>query len=86
MKSARGSTILQGILLALTLLGLSYWAWQRYHQPPEPTYEGKTLDQWIEDLSDPDYAVSDRAADVLVTIGPDAVPILLTAREQGDLR
>lgn len=86
MKSVRGSTLLQGTLLALTVFGLGYWAWQRYHQPSAPTYEGKTLHQWFDDLSDPNYEVSDVAAEVLVSVGPDAVPILLEAYEHGDIR
>ncbi|HTU19904.1 MAG TPA: HEAT repeat domain-containing protein [Gemmataceae bacterium] len=86
MKSSRGSTLLQVALLALALLGLGWWAWQRYHPPSAPTYHGRTLDQWITDLDDPDYQVSDRAVDVLEEVGADAVPVLLDAREQGDIR
>ncbi|MGH7169678.1 MAG: HEAT repeat domain-containing protein [Gemmataceae bacterium] len=81
MKSSRGSTRLQGAVLALALLGVGVWAWQRYHPPPTPK-----LDQRIKDLDDPDYLVSDRAADVLVQAGAEAVPILLDAREHGDIR
>lgn len=86
MTSSRGSTLLQGALLALALLGLGLWAWQRYHRPPTPTYEGQTLDQWMTDLSDPNYPTSDRAADVLAGVGAEAVPVLLDAREGGDMR
>jgi HEAT repeat protein len=86
MKSARGSTLLQGALLAVTLLGLGYWAWQRYHHPAVPTYEGKTLPQWMAELDDPDYATSDRAADALEHLGDKAVPAVLDARENGDIR
>src|SRR6185437_15445661 len=86
MKSSRGSTLLQAGLLVLILLGLGYWAWQRYHRPTTPTYEGKTLEQWVGELSDPDYATSDQAADTLVRIGTDAVPILLEARGGNDIR
>ncbi len=86
MKSSRGSTFLQGGLLALILLGLGYWVWQRYHCPAAPTYEGKTLDQWLADLIDPDYPTSHHAADVLAQVGGEAVPILIDACEQGDLR
>jgi HEAT repeat protein len=86
MKSARGPTLLPGALLALALLGLGVWAWQRYHRPPVPTYEGKTLDQWLTDLDDPDYRVSERAADVLVQTGAEAMPALLDARAHRDIR
>lgn len=86
MKSARGATLFHATVLALTLLGVSYWAWQRYHHPATPTYDGKTLEQWIADLDDPDYAISDRAADVLTRAGAEAVPILLDARARGDIR
>src|SRR5689334_4550273 len=86
MKSSRGLTFVQGGLLALVLVGLAYWAWDRYHRPSEPTYEGQTLAQWITDLSDPDYTVSDRAVDALVHAGTDAVPILIEACASHDMR
>jgi HEAT repeat protein len=86
MKAAQRSTLFQGGLLALALLVVGYFAWQRYHPPSLPMYEGKTLDQWIEDLGDPDNRISDRAADVLADAGVQAVPYLLDAREQSDLR
>ena len=79
MSSSRVRTILQRGLLLLMLLGLGYWAWNRSRPPPVPTYEGKTLAQWIEDLGGSDYTVSDRAAEALVRAGPDAVPVLLEA-------
>jgi HEAT repeat protein len=86
MKSSRWPTLAQSGLLMFVLLGLGYWAWQRYHRPSAPTYEGKTLAQWIKDLDDPDYGVSERAADVLVRAGVEAVPSLLEARARGDIR
>ena len=66
MKASRWPAVAQGSLLALLLAGLGYLAWHRYHQPSAPTYEGKALAQWIDDLRDPDYATSERAADALV--------------------
>ncbi|HTU93994.1 MAG TPA: HEAT repeat domain-containing protein [Gemmataceae bacterium] len=86
MKSVRRSTLLQGGLLALALLGAGYFAWQRYHPPAPRTYEGKTLDQWIEDLDDPNYQTSRRAADVLADAGAESVPVLLDACQQGEIR
>jgi HEAT repeat protein len=86
MKSSRWPTLAQNGLLLLAVLGLVYWAWHRYHHPSAPTYEGKTLAQWITDLNDPDYGVSDRAADVLVGAGGAAVPSLLEARTADDMR
>lgn len=86
MKSARQSTLLHVGVVALALLIVLYLAWQRYHRPVPQTYEGKTLNQWIEDLDDPDYRVSSRAADVLVAAGAESVPIVLDACERGDLR
>jgi HEAT repeat protein len=86
MKSSRGLTLTQGGLLALVLAGLAYWAWDRYHRPSAPTYEGQTLAQWATELSDPEYAVSDRAADALVHAGADAVPTLLEACASKDIR
>lgn len=86
MNASRGRTLIQGGLLALALLGLSYWGWQRHHRPAAPIYEGKTLDQWLADLDDPDYQVSDRAANVFAQAGGASVPILLDARERGDIR
>ncbi|HEY7331176.1 MAG TPA: HEAT repeat domain-containing protein [Gemmataceae bacterium] len=86
MKSTRRSMLIQSGLLALVLLVLAYWVWQGNRSPAPRTYEGKTLDQWLEDLDDPDYHVSERAADVLVNVGADAVPLLLDACEQGGPR
>lgn len=86
MKSARRSTLFQVVVLALTLGVVGYLAWHRYQRPSPRTYEGKTLDQWIEDLGDPDYHVSSRAADVLVDAGAESAPLLLDACIQGDLR
>ncbi|HEY7153390.1 MAG TPA: HEAT repeat domain-containing protein [Gemmataceae bacterium] len=86
MKSSRWPTLVQSGLLIFVLLGLGYWAWQRYHRPSAPTYEGKTLARWVKDLDDPDYGVSERAADVLVRAGVEAVPSLLEARATGDIR
>ncbi len=86
MKSPRWQTLGQVALLVLPLLGLGYLAWNRYRQPTVPTYEGKTLAQWIGDLRDPDYTIGDRAADALVHAGSDAVPVLLEARKDGDIR
>ena len=83
---ARTQTLLQRGLLLVVLLGLGYWAWHRSRTPRLPTYEGKTLAQWIDDLGDPDYTVSDRAADVLVRAGPDAVPNLLQVRGAANIR
>jgi HEAT repeat protein len=77
---------LQGGLLVLAMLVLAYFAWQRHYQPPPRTYDGKTLDRWIEDLDDPDYAVSERSADVLVQAGVESVPVLIDACERGDVR
>src|SRR5262249_23489113 len=86
MKSSRWPTLAQNGLLLLVVLGLVYWAWQRYHQPSAPAYEGKTLAQWITDLGDPDYDVSDRAADVLVGTGGAAVPTPREARAGAGIR
>jgi len=86
MKPARRSMFLQGGLLVVTLLVLLYMVWQRYRQPVLQTYEGKTLDQWVEDLDDPDYLISQRAADVLVQAGADSVPILIDTCQRGDVR
>ncbi len=86
MTFARKSTLFQSALLVVATLGLGYWAWQRYYRPVAPLYEGKTLQQWIVDLDDPDYSKSDRAAEALARVGSDAVPILLDARRQGDIR
>jgi HEAT repeat protein len=86
MKSSWKSMLIQIGLLGLVLPVLIYLVWQRYHQPAPRTYEGKTLNQWIEDLDDPDYHVSERAADVLTGSGNEAVPVLLDACEQGGIR
>jgi HEAT repeat protein len=84
-KGWQARTIAQRGLLLVLLLGLGYWAWNRTRPPRVPTYEGKTLAQWLDDLGAPDYAVSDRAADALVRAGPDAVPSLLEARGAANL-
>ncbi len=86
MKSMRRSMLIQGGLPALVLLILAVLAWKRYHDSVPRTYEGQTLDRWIEDLNDPDYHVSERAADVLLAAGSEAVPVLLDACEQGSIR
>jgi HEAT repeat protein len=86
MKSAQRSMVLQGGLLLLALLVLLYLSWQRYHQPAPRFYAGKTLDQWIEDLDDPDYRVMQRATDVLLHIGAESASVLLDACERGDVR
>jgi hypothetical protein len=78
--------LIQSGLLTLVLLVLAYCVWQSNRSPAPRTYAGKTLDQWLEDLDDPDYRVSERAADVLVSVGADAVPLLLDACEQGGPR
>jgi HEAT repeat protein len=82
----RWPTLAQVGLLALLVLGLGYWTWQRYRSPSVPVYEGKTLAQWLDELYDADYGTSDAAADALVRIGPDAVPLLLDARASSDVR
>jgi HEAT repeat protein len=79
MKSARGRTLSHVALLALPLLVLGYWTWQRYHQPLPPTYEGKALEQWIADLDDSDCLEADRVAAVLIRIGAPAAPSLAAA-------
>jgi HEAT repeat protein len=86
MKSSSKAMLLQGGILALLLLVLIYLAWQRYHQPALRTYEGKALEQLIEDLDDPDYHVSERAAGVLADAGREGMPFLLDACEQGGIR
>ncbi len=86
MRSSQRSMFLQGGLLALVVLALVYLVWQRYRQPVAQLYAGKTLDQWIEDLDDPDYPVSERAANVLAQLGAEAAPILLDACQRGDVR
>lgn len=86
MKFARRATLLQGSFLALALLVLIYLAWQRYQGTMPRIYQGKTLDQWVEDLGHPDYLVSQRAAEVLVDAGTESVPVLLDACIQGDIR
>jgi HEAT repeat protein len=44
-------------------------------------YEGRTIAQWIDLLGSPSADVGRQAGDVLVRIGPDAVPALLQARQ-----
>ena len=64
-----------------------FLVWQHYHQPALRAYEGRRLDQWLEDLDDADYQISDRAANRLVDAGgSDAVPVLLDACTQGSIR
>src|SRR5581483_234065 len=86
MRSTRKVKGLQLGLFALVLPILVYFAWQHYHQPGPRIYEGKTLDQWIEDLDDPDYSVSERAANILAGAGREAVPALIEACERGGIR
>lgn len=70
--------LVRGGLLALALLGLGYWAWSRRpHAPAAPTYEGRTLPQWIADVKTPDLAVQRRAAAVLIRIGAPAATALV---------
>jgi len=52
------------------------------HAEEEPTYDGKTITEWIEALEDKDVAVRKSAAEALSRIGPDAkaaVPSLIQA-------
>lgn len=86
MKTSRRPKLIQGGLVTLLLVVLAWLAWQHYHQPASLVYEGKTLEQWLEDLDDPDYHVNERAADVFIEVGPEAVPILLDACERGGIR
>src|SRR5262249_22289111 len=47
--------------------------------PPEPTYEGRRLSQWIEELDNPSTTARMRAAHAIGEIGPEgrkAVPAL----------
>ena len=74
MKASRERTLLQGAFLALALLVLTYWGWQRYQRPLPPTFEGKTLEQWLTDLDDPDYQIAGQAAAVLIRIGSTGGP------------
>ncbi len=86
MKISGRSLLVQGGLPAFVLLILAIFAWNRYHESVPRTYEGKTLDRWVEDLNDPDYHISERATDVLRDAGSEAVPVLLDACEQGSIR
>jgi HEAT repeat protein len=86
MNTSQWSLRIQCGVLVLVLLGLGYWTWQRSQPPSVATFEGRPLAQWLEDLSSADYNVSDKAADVLVGAGTQAVPPLLEARRSGDIR
>lgn len=45
--------------------------------PHEPSYEGRSLSQWLGDFTAADAAVRDRAEQAIRRIGPQAVPSLL---------
>lgn len=68
------------VLVACLLLSL-------LNAEEEPSYQGKTLSQWIEALKDENWLVRSGAADALATIGPDAkaAPALVNALKDEDM-
>ena len=70
-----------GIAVALILLALHPIAGQENAvQVEEPTYEGKTISQWIEVLKSPSWVDRSRAANSLGAIGPAAKAAVCSLR------
>ncbi len=65
------------IFLFLALLGVS---WLLLHEPAEPSYQGKTLSQWL----DEDRAHSDEPSQAIRAMGVKSVPFLLDMLEVHD--
>jgi HEAT repeat protein len=73
------------ILLAGLAIG-GYVGWRYLHRTGTALVGGKTPEAWLEDLRSPDPAIGTKAAETLAELGEPAVPVLLTARKDSDLR
>lgn len=89
-------------LLIPLLVGLVSWSWaettstQQYETTEKPiaktepvvslTYQGKALQQWIEQLADEDTYRQEAAIEALQALGKPAVPTLISALQDEDVR
>jgi HEAT repeat protein len=71
----------------LALLGVgAFFAWRHLRGPRETLIGGKAPDTWLEQLRSPDPVVGTNAAESLADLGEPALPVLLKARKESDLR
>jgi HEAT repeat protein len=82
-KPSRQRLLLQGLLLAAVVI-VAGVVWY-YRQSPDKVYNGKKLEDWVADLKSPSPEDNERASQALVSIGAEAVPALLQARQAQDV-
>jgi HEAT repeat protein len=81
-----------GLWIAATVVLLgglgagAYFAWRANREPDEPRIGGKTQEAWLEELRAADTAAAAQTVEQLVHQGEAALPVLLAARKDGDLR
>jgi hypothetical protein len=73
----RAMTKRRKILLLLAALGLAVGAYVLFIRDDEPTYEGRTLSEWLADFGNGDRPLPPEAQDAIRRIGGKAVPQLL---------
>jgi HEAT repeat protein len=78
------------IVAAVLLLGGlgtgAYFGWRHLRTPRQALVGGRTPETWLEELRSTDPAVGGAAAVALADLGKPALPVLLEARKDADLR
>jgi hypothetical protein len=75
MSPRRKFLLIGGVVLALTLLAFLLWTVPTSVEAG-PSYEGRTLQQWIADAESPNLYVHTQAVESLRSIGTNALPTL----------
>jgi HEAT repeat protein len=82
----RSGMLIAAVILLASLAVGGYFGWRHLYRSGTALVGGKTPAAWLEELRSPDPAVGMKAAETLVDLGEPALPILLEARKESDLR
>ena len=82
--SGMGNKLVMSVLLLVLFSALGWLIHER--NKPQPVHQGKAIAQWIRDLAADDYQVRGAAAEAVQAIGPEAVPYLIDALRQHELK
>jgi HEAT repeat protein len=81
VKMKQKRRLLLGLWLVLILvIGTVFWA----NQVPDPIYQGRRLNAWLDDLNSSNPLVHDQAIEVVRQFGPKGIPVLIRAVQARD--
>jgi HEAT repeat protein len=86
MGMKRTVVLIAALVLLLGMTVGAYFAWRHLRRPGSPLVGGKTHEEWLAELLSPEQTVGTKAAEKLADLGEPALPVLLEARKDSDLR